>query len=165
MKKFFLIFIILGFAIGIAANLPGSVMKKGGLPPPDGEALWSYITESNPYLGWGYWPGYTGIYPGQSPHGAYLKLYANSIALKAAREGKPMPDGAILVKENYGKDKETLMAVTPMYKVQGYNPDGGDWFWAKFGPNGKVMTAGKVESCIRCHKAGKAGDFIFTEAK
>ncbi len=165
MKKLFLIFIILGSAIGIAANLPGSVMKKGGLPPPDGEALWNYITETNPYLGWGYWPGHTEIYPGQSPHGAYLKLYANSLALKAAREGKPMPDGAILVKENYGKDKKTLMAVTPMYKVQGYNPDGGDWFWAKYGPDGKVMTAGKVASCIECHRAGKAGNFIFTKAK
>ena len=76
-----------------------------------------------------------------------------------------MPNGAIVVKENYGEDKETLMAVTPMYKVQGYNPDAGDWFWAKYGPDGKVETAGKVESCIDCHNAGKAGNYIFTEPK
>ncbi len=84
------------------------------LPSPDAKKVWSYMTETNSYLGWGFWPGYQGIYPGKSPHGAFLKLYANSPALKAAREGKMMPYGAILVKENYGKDKKTLMAVTPM---------------------------------------------------
>jgi len=127
--------------------------------------FWTYITRTNPYKGWGYWPGNYGVYPGQSPHGAYLRLYANGIALKAAREGKPMPDGAILVKENYGKDQKTLMAVTPMYKVKGYNPDGGDWWWGKYGPNGEVMASGQVKGCIKCHRAQKAKDWIFTEAK
>ena len=47
--------------------------------------FWTYLTETNPYTGWGYWPGKYGIYPGQTPHGAYLKIYANGIALKAAR--------------------------------------------------------------------------------
>jgi hypothetical protein len=40
------------------------------------------------------------MYAGKSPHGAYLKVYANTLALKAARERKPMPDGAMIVKEN-----------------------------------------------------------------
>ncbi|MFP3870443.1 MAG: cytochrome P460 family protein [Syntrophobacteria bacterium] len=112
------------------------------------------------------WPGHEGLYQGQSPHGAYLKLYANSIALKAAREGKrEMPNGAILVKENYGRDKTTLMAVTPMYKAQGYDPAAGDWFWAKYGPNGEVMKAGKVKGCINCHSVVQAKDWRFTGAK
>lgn len=165
MKKIILIFVTLGLALGIAANLPGSVTKTAGLPSPDGKAVWTYIAETDPYLGWGFWPGHTEIYPGKSPHGAYLKLYANGIALKAAREGKPMPYGSILVKENYGKDRKTLMAVTPMYKVQGFNPDEGDWFWAKYGPNGKIMTSGKVEGCINCHRVREKQDWIFTEPK
>ena len=158
MKKTIFILMTLGVAVGIAANLPGSVSKTGGLPEPDGRALWTYISETNSYLGWGFWPGHVGMYPGKSPHGAFLKLYANGIALKAAREGKPMPSGAILVKENYGKDKKTLKAVTPMYKVQGYDPDGGDWFWAKYGPEGNIMASGKVEGCINCHRARKTKD-------
>ncbi len=136
-----------------------------GKPGPDGEKLWNYITEKSPYEGWGFWPGHTEIYPGKSPHGAYLKLYANPVALKAAREGKALPDGSILVKLNYAKDKETLKAITPMYKVKGYNPEAGDWFWAKYGPKGKVMAEGKVDGCINCHRAKKAADYIFTEAK
>ena len=55
-----------------------------------------------------------------------------------------MPDGAIIVKENYGKDKEKLMAITQMYLKKGCNPDAGDWFWAKYGPEGEVMSSGKV---------------------
>lgn len=153
------------------AMLGAIVMAKGisnageHLPAPDGAEFWTFISKTDPYTGWGYWPGYYGTYPGRSPHGEHLKLYANGIALKAARAGKPMPYGAILVKENYGKDKKTLMAITPMYKVKGYNPEGGDWFWAKYDPNGKVLGAGKMKGCIQCHQARKYQDWLFTEAK
>ena len=157
--------ILLPLVILSICILAVSISIAGEKPDPDAENLWTYITEKYPYEGWGFWPGQVGIYPGQSPHGAYLKLYANPVALKAAREGKPLPDGSILVKENYAKDKKTLMAVTPMYKVEGYNPEAGNWFWAKYGKDGKAMVSGKVDSCINCHKAGKAGDYLFTETK
>jgi hypothetical protein len=132
---------------------------------PEAQGVWQYITDTNPYTDWRYFPGYEGMYPGQSPHGAYLKLYVNDTAYRAAKDGTTMPDGAILVKENYGKDKQTLMAVTPMYKVDGYNPSADDWFWAKYGANGDVMAAGKVNSCIQCHRSAKGGDYLFTEPK
>jgi len=133
--------------------------------PADAEQVWTHITACNPYLGWGTWPGYPGIYPGKSPHGAFLKLYANGLALKAAREGKPMPEGAIIVKENYGKDQKTLMAITPMYKVKGYNPEAGDWFWAKYEPSGKALKSGKVKGCIDCHRTQGDKDWLFTTPK
>lgn len=135
------------------------------LPPADAEKVWNYISETNNYKNWDTWPGYEGIYPGKSPHGAFLRLYANEPAIQAAKAGEEMPNGAILVKENYGKDKKSLMAVTPMYKVKGFNPDAGDWWWAKYGPEGKVMASGKVKGCIECHRARKAQDWIFTETK
>ncbi|MBW2057269.1 MAG: cytochrome P460 family protein [Deltaproteobacteria bacterium] len=127
--------------------------------------FWTHITETDPYAGWGYWPGHYGIYPGKSPHGAYVKIYANGPALKAAREGRPMPDGAILVKENYGKDKKTLMAVTPMFKMKGYNSEAGDWWWAKYGPKGQAMASGKLKGCIDCHRVQQGNDWIFTPAR
>jgi hypothetical protein len=161
MQRFILIFMALSLIVsavvfaGVGENLPSA----------DAGKLWTYMTETNPYQGWGYWPGYAGIYPGKSPHGKYLKLLANPIALKAAREGKPMPDGAILVKENYGADKKTLKAVTPMYKIKGYNPEGGDWFWVKYGSNGKIEAAGKPKGCVDCHRAAKDKDWLFTQPK
>ena len=161
MQRFILIFIALGLIVSAVAFAGAGE----NLPPADAGKLWTHMTETNPYQGWGYWPGYAGIYPGKSPHGKYLKLFANPIALKAAREGKPMPDGSILVKENYGGDKKTLKAVTPMYKVKGYNPEGGDWFWVKYGPNGKIQAAGQPKGCVDCHKAVKDKDWVFTQPK
>ncbi|MCF8129027.1 MAG: cytochrome P460 family protein [Deltaproteobacteria bacterium] len=134
-------------------------------PVPRGNAVWTYISETNPYETWDYWPGHEGMYPGKSPHGAFLKLYANKMAIEAARKGEPMPSGAILVKENYGKDKKTLVAITPMYKVLGYNPENGDWFWAKYEANGTIAAEGMVDSCIQCHLSAKQNDYIFTKPK
>jgi len=150
------------FSLANAAEM-GAV--GGDMPPPDGKQLWKYITETNPYKGWGYWPTHYGMYPGKAPHGAYLVLYANSLALKAAREGKPMPYGAILVKENYDSDKETLLSITPMYKVKGYNPEQGDLFWAKYEPDGKIDKEGKPAGCINCHEAAKDTGWIFAPTK
>jgi hypothetical protein len=146
----------------VTTTRPGTGPK--GLPKAEASSLWQHLTDAPRYTDWRYFPGRKGMYPGRSPHGAFLKLYVNDIAYQAAKQGEPMPDGAILVKENYGKDKTTLMAITPMYKKRGYNPQAGDWFWAKYGPNGKVMASGKVQSCIGCHEKAQGGSYLFTKA-
>jgi len=136
------------------------------MPAADAQTVWTYITKTNPYTDWPPFPGHEGLYPGKSPHGAYLKLTVNKPALLAiAAMQTDMPAGAILVKENYAKDKKTLVAVTLMYKVSGYNPEGGDWFWAKYGAQGKVAAQGKVQSCIDCHRSVKDTGWIFTQPK
>jgi hypothetical protein len=145
---------------------PAEPEPAAEMPPADGQAFWRYITETNPYTQWDRWPGKEDMYPGQSPHGAYLKLYVNPVAMEALQAGNTtMPDRAILVKENYGEDRETLAAVTPMYKIAGYNSDGGDWFWAKYGPEGQDMEAGRLDGCIDCHRTAPGNDWLFTELK
>lgn len=133
--------------------------------PTDPEAFWNFISEKKPYTQWKMWPGHEGIYPGKSPHGAFLKLYVNDIAYKAIEKGVEIPTGAVIVKENYAKDKKTLVAITPMYKKEGYNPEGGDWWWAKYGPKGEVKVSGKVDSCIKCHATQKERDYLFSWSK
>jgi len=161
MKRFVVLLSITGMLV-LGLTIAAS---SGDLPPAKGGDFWTYITKIDPYQKWETYPGYPGIYPGKSPHGKYLKLFANPAAQKALKEGRPMPEGAIIIKENYGKDQKTLMAITPMYKVNGYNPDGGDWFWAKYGPNGKVMASGKPKGCIKCHGVNKDSDWLFTRPK
>ena len=80
-----------------------------------------------------------------------------------AIEGKKgvMPEGAIIVKENYMPDK-TLAAITVMYKVKGYNPEHNDWFLAKYWPNGAVKAEGKATMSIACHDKEDDNDYIFT---
>ena len=155
-----ILILLLAMAFIIAVSMAGEPM-----PGADAGALWKYITQTNPYQKWEFWPGHAGMYPGKSPHGAYLKLYANAPAIKAAKAGLPMPEGAIIVKENYGKDQKTLMAVTPMYRIKDYNPAAGDWFWVKYGPDGKVLADGKPKGCISCHGVQKDRDWLFTVPK
>lgn len=142
-----------------------SMVSAGDMPGADASALWQYITKTDPYTKWEFWPGKEGMYKGTFPHGAHLKLYANKIALDAAKAGKEMPSGAIVVKENYGKDATTLMAVTPMYKIEGFNPEAGDWFWAKHKADSSIEKSGKVEGCIKCHAKVKNQNWIFNTVK
>jgi len=137
-------------------------MSHGKMPATEGKALYEYITKTSPYQQWSLWPGKEKLYPGTEPHGALLTTYVNDVALKGFRHWDGgLPDGTIVVKENYMPDK-MLAAVTVMYKKSGYNPQAGDYFWLKFTPDGKIEAEGKVEMCIGCHRAAQKGDFLFT---
>ena len=90
-------------------------------------------------------------YQGDDPHGALLTTHLNPAAFDAI--GGAMPDGAIIVKENYSPAGE-LGAVTVMYKKSGYNPDHNDWFWVKELADGAIEKEGKVMGCQDCHVDG-----------
>jgi hypothetical protein len=136
--------------------------SEAPLPETDGKAVLDYISRQNDYHRWPMFPGTIAMYPGQPPHGAFLTTYVSDTTLKALenRPG-PLPDGAILVKENYSPEKK-LAAVTVMYRKAGYNPAGGDWFWLKYASGGKILAEGRVEGCINCHKAVADNDWIHT---
>ncbi len=150
-------------ALALATTMVSALaMAEGKLPPTEGKAFWAFIHETNPYTKWSLWPGMKGMYEGKSPHGKYVRIFINRPALEAVKAGKPMPPGAIIVKENF-KDKTTLAVITPMYKVKGYNPAGGDWYWTKIAADGKILGEGKLKGCIKCHEAVKANDWVFTK--
>lgn len=133
------------------------------LPGPSAQALWSYL-QAEDYDGrWTIWPGTTAMMQGTEPHGMRLTTYVNDTALRAIQNRSgTMPPGAMIVKENYMPDG-TLAAVTPMYKIEGYNPTVGDWFFAKFDLPGPTIAAeGRVEGCQNCHAAVAANDYLFT---
>lgn len=147
---------------GLSANAAG--MKTEGVycPAPDGKAVIDYITKDNPYQQWDLWPGKDKLYKGQHPHGAFLTTYVSPLALGAIEaKGGTMLDTSFVVKENYTPEK-TLAAITVMYKKEGYNPEGGDWFWLKFTPDGSIEAEGKVAGCIGCHKSVEGNDWLFT---
>lgn len=139
----------LGFAIWAYA--------ESQMPKADPDALWAYITKDNPYNKWEFWPDHKGMQPGRAPHGPLHKVFVNDAAINSSQP--PVQYGSIAVKENYGKDKK-LKAVTVMYKIKGYNPDDGDWFWAKYSPDGKADKFGKPAGCVGCHGTRAANDFI-----
>ena len=132
---------------------------------PFEERFWNYLQQAQ-YRNWAPLPGVSGdAYDGNSPHGDKVKLYANRTAAAGARA---LPVGSILVKENFDATGTKLMAVTVMYRSEGFNPDGGDWHWTKYEPDGVLSTmkgmriTGKVGMCIDCHRSAGGGDFVFT---
>jgi hypothetical protein len=59
-----------------------------------------------------------------------------------------------------------------LYRVKGYDPKNGDWYWMKYLENGTLVrtpasegnqpVAGRVASCINCHSKAAGGDFVFS---
>ena len=137
--------------------------------------FWRYLTNSPfRYDEWGpFAGGKDETRPGQSPHGAYVKVIANKMARQNPIQ---LPYGSILIKENYAADSKTLLAITVMYRTRGANgqpwdPENRDWYYVKFTPTGQVASsppemgskrlAGRVQSCIDCHSGAGAKDFVF----
>jgi hypothetical protein len=130
-------------------------------PPPEGQAFVQFI-ENEPYTQWKLWPGTEKMYEGTEPHGSFLTTYVNETALRAIEERSgQMPEGAVIVKENYTSERE-FDSITAMYKVNGYNPEAGDWFWIKYDLEGQIEAEGKIEGCIACHQKAQDNDFLLT---
>lgn len=134
----------------------GQTRQMMALPDTTAQAVWAYLQEVD-YRGWELWPGKGELYEGTEPHGMRLTTYLNGAAHDALTTGSgPMPNGAIIVKENYRPDS-TLAAVTVMYSAEGYDAEHNDYFWAKYQTDGSVDAAGRVQSCISCHTTGERG--------
>ncbi len=158
--------VVLAFGLGLALYGPVPVSAGPGQAARGGEptaaSLWDTLQKQDYAKTWKMWPGKTALYPGTQPHGALLTTYVNDTAYKAigAKTGT-LPDGTIIAKQNYSSDKK-YQGLTAMWKVKGYNPAGDDWFWAQYGPDGKVAESGKVAMCMDCHAKNKANDYIMT---
>ncbi|WP_136795909.1 cytochrome P460 family protein [Desulfosediminicola ganghwensis] len=127
------------------------------MPEPGLDALWIYISRTSTYSSWGFWPDHQGMREGSAPHRPLHKVYVNEAGLTSA---KPLVNvGTIVVKENHNEAEER-QALTVMYKIKGYNPEAGDWFWAKYDTNGKADRFGKPAGGISCHGGAAAGDYI-----
>ncbi len=131
------------------------------------DVLWSWLSANN-YKQWNGVDGRAPIFQeGESPHGALIKTY---ISPKTASNLKDLADGSVIVKENYSPDKK-LMAITVMHRSTGFDPEHGDWYYAKYTPSGQVEKtppemksmpiAGKFMMCTQCHSGAGGGDFAF----
>jgi len=114
------------------------------------------------------------------------RYYANDVAVKAAREGKPMGDGAILFVEAYmakldaaGKpvmgsdgnlvaDKPVPSFYTAMQIGKGWGdniPDlyrNGDWNYAVFKGDKSLRAGVNQASCFACHKPLDKDSYVFS---
>jgi len=152
------------------AEAQSGMRAPGHKADPFEVRMWKWLS----HAGYQHWAAPDGekaeeFYPGNSPHGAFIKTHLNRTA---TAQSKKLPVGSIIVKENFSKDKK-LMIVTVMYKSKGYDPEHNDWWYAKYMPDGKVATmkmkgsdkvmklAGKVQGCINCHEDAGGEDYAF----
>ena len=142
-----LLLAMVGFIIIGCAKEKETVLPPLSRSEISGERLWKRITVETDWDTYSRWPGQEGLIPGQSPHGKFHEVYINSqLSTALPIASREAPDGSIIVKENFTADKK-LSNVTVMAKVTGYNPDDGDWFWAKYDPKGTIDGEGQVKDC------------------
>lgn len=147
--------------IGMLALACGSDTSES--PAPNGQAVWDFLQETDHRDDWELWPGKGELYEGGEPHGALFTAYLNPTAFNALEDSADsIPDGGIIIKENYTSNA-VFDLITLMYKVEGFDSENNDWFWAKIGATGEVQAEGKVVGCQACHSSGKANDFVLTE--
>ncbi len=134
-----------------------------GADSADGAAL-ALWDEIQGYSAYEQHPDFAGIQVSEDgTHGPFVQVWLNPTAAGAAAGGgsETMPDGAIVVKEGYDDGAGTsLRSITVMKKVDGSDPDHGDWLYAAFTENGSVQTSGAdaADYCSGCHSVGQ--DYI-----
>ncbi len=161
-----LLFVTGAVALFTGRTLPAQAQQSAGASHET--RLWNWL-QGVKYHNWAPGPGQNGdFYPGESPHGAFLKMYVNRTA---ACDPANMPFGSIIVKENYGEDEETLMAITVMQRSEGYDAEHMDWYYVKYMPDGTVAetppemgsmpVAGRFPMCLECHSGAAGEDYVF----
>lgn len=111
----------------------------------------------------GGWESWTEIDPwtgiqvsSDGTHGSHVKITFNELAADAWGDDV-LPYGSISVKRGYDSADEADARgfLTVMKKIEGYNPDQGDWFWLRVGIEGTLGTeVGESAFCASCHTSG-----------
>jgi cytochrome c553 len=111
-------------------------------------------------------------------------LYANDVAVTAAKGGKESPNGSVFVIEVYAPkldaDKkpikgadgnlapDKLLFTTVMEKQAGWGKDvpeilrNGDWNYGIFDPDNSPRTTANQAECLACHKPLDKDDYLFS---
>ncbi len=117
----------------------------------------------------------------------YREFYTSADAVKAAREGQPIPDGTVITLAAYAakldadgkpvKDangrfvKDKQVAVNSMQKKQGWGEDipasirNGDWIYQSFTPDGQPNEKANLGACYQCHLPFARDDYLTNLAK
>jgi hypothetical protein len=111
-------------------------------------------------------------------------FYANTVAVAAARAGKPLPDGSVLFAEVYAAKLDTdnkpvagpdgfyvadkLLAYTAMASGEGWGDDlpdmlrNADWNYAVFTADKQQRPGVNQADCLACHKPLDKVSYVFT---
>jgi cytochrome c553 len=110
-------------------------------------------------------------------------LWANPVAWQAAKDGRPLPDGSVLLLEQHaakleggkpitGSDgffvSDRLIGYALMEHGPGWGKDipeilrNGDWNYAGFTPDMKLRAGLSTGECLACHKPLDKANYLFS---
>ena len=171
--------VIVGLALVGVAGLTrngSDAQAQDDLPGADTAAVLDYVLNQNPYTDWGTWPAdrwvdFDQVIVSAAPHTASARIFVNDIALGALAADDFdgfLPPGSFIVKESYQGSPEKpgeLSFLAMMYKVDGFNPAGNDWFWLETRANNNaVLFQGADPLCINCHIQAGNADYLLRYA-
>lgn len=154
------------------ADAPEATVEEAPAPPPEPDPP---PTAADPGL-----PAYTAGFlngtklnaapipqdPG-APHGEVKNVYVNQDRDTIAPGGNqafPYPDGTVVVKTgSRGGDDAAIVAA--MQKIQGADPEHGDWVFEEFSRTSadeEYTPLASGSSCWGCHAGANDSDWVFT---
>jgi hypothetical protein len=161
-------------AILAGCNVPASPGTAPALAEPAEFATWPRVTEKPVQVG----PelamlcvthpsdgarAHASAIPGGLHHSIVVRVSPNAIA--AYREGRPLPAGAVVVKEKYDDASASgpLRAYGVMIKrAAGYDPRGGNWEYGFVTLDSTAtVTRGRLAACAGCHESARRTDYLF----
>ena len=103
------------------------------------------------------------------------QIYANSMAVNAARESKPLPDGSVIVMETHSAivDANGQLMPNSLNNVfirekranfgheHSENLRNGNWKYVWYSPTGSLVSSSET-SCLSCHTRVSDRDYVFT---
>lgn len=155
-----MIIVALCFIVTIfIASLVLAGEKKALVNYPEGYRNWTHIKSMVMQQGHPLYESFGGIH----------HIYANKAALKAMEEGKPYPDGAVLVFDLLEAKSENNAIVEGSRKILGVMQkdskkfaDTGGWGFEGFkGDTKESAVADPKGACFSCHEAQKQTDYVF----
>ena len=94
--------------------------------------------------------------------GMMVRTHLDPTAMQAYQnKAFPYANGAEVVKEGHMGADGPVSALFIMKKIEGYDPENGDWFYAMANGDGMVGEQGRMQMCISCHGAARDKDFIY----
>ena len=96
----------------------------------------------------------------------YVVTFHNDVVTAAINAHTlPLPDGALIVKDN------KMKADAPPHSITIMSKQGGKWYWLEATPDGKVVTMNDMAQegytagmCVKCHDDASNNDFVFTHS-
>lgn len=140
-------------------------MKMGmAMPTADSQAVFA---KAKDYASWPKFAENAEPKASKGHMNMFVVTYHNDVVTAAiGAHTLPLPDGAIIVKENKMKADEPAHALTIMSK------QGGKWYWLETSPDGShVITMNDMPQegydapmCTKCHADASNNDDVFTHS-